>query len=99
MVFAVWAARRDFAQVRPGVVKEVHDAFRGSLDLALRQVDVVARHAARWEVFDVATLTRYFTTLDFSLGERQLEGIMAFARQAAARDAVPPGVNVIFAGE
>ncbi len=98
MVFAVWAARRDFAQVRPGVVKEVHDVFRGSLDLALRQVDAVARHAARWEVFDVATLTRYFTTLDFSLGDRQLEGIMAFARRAAARGAVPPGVNVIFAG-
>nr|WP_322780838.1 menaquinone biosynthesis protein [Frankia sp. Cas4] len=97
MVFAVWAARRDFAQAYPGVVKEVHDAFRGSLDLALRQLDTVARHAARWEAFDAATLTRYFTTLDFSLGDRQLEGLMAFAGRAAARGVVPPRARIVFA--
>ncbi|WP_416211074.1 menaquinone biosynthetic enzyme MqnA/MqnD family protein [Frankia sp. Cr2] len=97
MVFAVWATRRDFAQAHPGVVKEVHDAFRGSLDLALRQLDTVARHAARWEVFDAATLMRYFTTLDFSLGDRQLEGLMAFARRAAARGVVPPRARIVFA--
>jgi chorismate dehydratase len=97
MVFAVWAARRDFAQAYPGVVKEVHSAFRGSLDLALRQLDTVAEHAARWEVFDAATLTRYFTALDFSLGERQLEGLMAFAGRAAARGVVPPRTGIVFA--
>ncbi len=97
MVFAIWAARRDFAQAHPGVVKDVHDAFRASLDLALRQVDAVARHAARWEVFDAATLMRYFTALDFSLGDRQIEGLMTFARRAAARGAVPPRGGVVFA--
>ena len=88
MVFAVWAARRDFAERNPGAVKEVHRAFRSSLDMALADVEEVATRAARWEVFDPATLARYFRTLDFSLGERQVAGITAFAARAAERRAV-----------
>jgi chorismate dehydratase len=90
MVFAVWAARRSFADAHPGLVKEVHGRFRASLDLALREVDAVAAHAARWEVFDPATLARYFTTLDFRLGSRQLAGLREFAARAAERGEVPP---------
>jgi chorismate dehydratase len=89
MVFAVWAARRSFAERRPGVVKEVHGAFRSGLDLALRDVDEVAARAARFEVFDPGTLARYFTTLDFRLGARQQAGIIAFAGRAARRGDVP----------
>jgi chorismate dehydratase len=97
MVFAVWAARRSFAQAHPGMVKEVHAAFRSSLDLALADVDTVAAQAARWEVFDPATLVRYFTTLDFRLGERQIAGVTEFARRATARGAVPALRAVEFA--
>src|SRR5690242_16413160 len=32
MVFAVWAARRDYAEANPGLVKEVHAAFVRSRD-------------------------------------------------------------------
>lgn len=97
MVFAVWAARRDFAAGNPGAVKEVHDLFRASLDLALADVDAVARRAARWEVFDPATLAHYFTVLDFRLGPRQIAGMTAFAARAAARGAVPPLPEIAFA--
>lgn len=97
MVFAIWAARRDFARAHPGLVKEVHGAFRSSLDLALSEVTTVAARAARWEVFDPASLVRYFTTLDFRLGQRQLEGLAEFARRAAARGAVPELREVVFA--
>ncbi|OHV49384.1 menaquinone biosynthesis protein [Pseudofrankia sp. BMG5.36] len=97
MVFAVWAARRDFARAHPGLVKEVHGAFRASLDLALSEVTTVATSAARWEVFDPASLVRYFTTLDFRLGPRQLEGITEFARRATTRGAVPPLRELTFA--
>ncbi|WP_261557755.1 menaquinone biosynthetic enzyme MqnA/MqnD family protein [Frankia tisae] len=97
MVFAVWAARKSFAQRHPGTVKEVHDAFRSGLDLALRDVDQVATRAARFEVFDPATLARYFTTLDFRLGERQQAGIRAFAEKAARRGDVPPLREMTFA--
>jgi chorismate dehydratase len=85
MVFAVWAARNDFATNHPGLVKEVHDAFVQSRAISLARVDEVAESAARWEDFDTAALVRYFLTLDFSLGERQLAGLAEFARRVAPR--------------
>jgi chorismate dehydratase len=97
MVFAVWAARRDFAEANPGAVKDVHEAFVRSLDLSLTNVAEVAAAAARWESLDAATLETYFTTLDFTLGERQLEGLREFARRAAPRGDWRADVEVAFA--
>jgi len=97
MVFAVWAARRDFAEAHPGLVKDVHSAFLDSRDRALDQIDEVADRAARWETFDAATLATYFRGLDFSLGPRQLAGLREFARRAAVAGAVPVGVQPRFA--
>src|SRR3954453_16083989 len=48
MVFAVWAARRSYAQANPGLVKDVHTAFLRSRDDALAHVEEVAAAAARW---------------------------------------------------
>ena len=93
MVFAVWAVRRDFLAAHPGLVKDVHLAFLRSRDLSLEHVDEVAAHAARWESFDQETLATYFRALDFSLGDRQLEGVREFARRAAATGAVPEGAS------
>src|SRR3954452_19997294 len=90
MVFAVWAARRDFAQANPGQVKDVHEAFVRSRELCLDELDEVATAAARWEPFDAATLVEYFRVLDFSLGDRQVAGVREFARRAADLGAVPP---------
>jgi len=97
MVFAVWAVRRQFAIDNPGLVKDVHTAFVRSRDQALAHVDEVAAQAARWEVFDAATLANYFRTLDFSLGQRQLAGLMEFSRRAAAVGATPGPVVPRFA--
>lgn len=97
MVFAVWAVRRDFATRHPGAVKEVHDAFVRSLDLSLANVTEVAKQAARWESLDADTLVTYFTTLDFRLGERQLQGLREFARRTAPRGDWAPDVEVEFA--
>jgi chorismate dehydratase len=97
MVFAVWAARRDFAEANPGAVKDVHEAFVRSLDLSLTNVSEVAAAAARWESLDAATLRTYFTTLDFTLGERQLQGLKEFARRAAPRGDWRADVEVAFA--
>ncbi|WP_460604696.1 menaquinone biosynthetic enzyme MqnA/MqnD family protein [Jatrophihabitans fulvus] len=82
MVFAVWAARREYAAANPGIVKDVHRAFVSSRDDALANIDEVATTASRWEVFDPATLATYFRTLDFSLGDRQVAGLQEFARRA-----------------
>jgi chorismate dehydratase len=96
MVFAVWAARRDYAAQHPGLVKDVHEAFLRSRDLCLAELDAVATAAARWEPFDAATLAEYFRVLDFSLGERQVAGLREFARRAAATGGVPPLRDVRF---
>ena len=97
MVFAVWAARREFAADHPGLVKDVHAAFTTSLDLSLRNVTEVAQAAARWESLQATELEKYFRTLDFRLGERQLEGLKEFARRTAARGDWPSDVEVAFA--
>lgn len=97
MVFAVWAARRDYAAANPGIVKDVHAAFIRSRDEALEHVDEIAEQASRWEVFDAATLATYFRTLDFSLGARQVEGLVEFGRRAALAGAVPAPVTPVFA--
>ncbi|HVF18983.1 MAG TPA: menaquinone biosynthesis protein [Mycobacteriales bacterium] len=96
MVFAVWAVRRDFADSHPGQVKDVHEAFRRSLDSSLRQVDDIAERAARWEPFTAAELAAYFRALDFRLGPPQLAGLAEFARRAAARGFLPSGVTPEF---
>jgi chorismate dehydratase len=90
MVFAVWAVRREFAERYPGQVKDVHDAFLRSRDACLADIDTVAADAARWEVFEPAELAAYFRALDFSLGERQLDGLREFARRVTERGDAPP---------
>ena len=90
MVFAVWAARRDYAAEHPDQVAAVQRSFRSSLSASLARVEEVAAHASRWEPFDAATLATYFRALDFRLGERQREGVREFTRRAALQGAVPP---------
>ncbi|MFF4370292.1 menaquinone biosynthetic enzyme MqnA/MqnD family protein [Streptomyces sp. NPDC001594] len=83
-VFAVWAARKDYLDREPEIVREVHDAFLASRDLSLEEVVKVAEQAARWEAFDAGLLQRYFTTLDFRFGPEQLAGVREFARRTGA---------------
>jgi len=94
MVFAVWAVRRDYLAAHPELVREVHQGFLRSRDLAVDEVDKVAAQVARWEMFDAASLERYFTTLDFSFGPRQLAGAREFARQVGGQINVDPDVRI-----
>jgi chorismate dehydratase len=80
-VFAVWAVRRDYLARHPETVHGVHKAFLASRDLSMEEVDKVAEQSARWEAFDKDLLRTYYTTLDFSLGERHQRGIAEFARR------------------
>ncbi|MBB0242955.1 menaquinone biosynthetic enzyme MqnA/MqnD family protein [Streptomyces alkaliphilus] len=93
-VFALWAVRREYLDREPGTTRTVHRAFLASRDLSLAEVGKVAEQAARWEAFDAEVLERYFTTLDFRLGERQLAGIAEFAR----RTGQPAGERIALLG-
>lgn len=90
MVFAVFAARKEFVESHPAMAKEVHEAFVRSRDLSNRELDAVASASARWEPFSAMTLAGYFRALDFSLGDRQIAGMREFARRAAELGEVPP---------
>jgi chorismate dehydratase len=80
-VFAVWGVRRDYLRREPETTHQVHKAFLASRDLSLTEVGKVAEQAARWEAFDEEVLERYFTTLDYRFGPRQLAGVEEFARR------------------
>ncbi|WKX71925.1 menaquinone biosynthetic enzyme MqnA/MqnD family protein [Streptomyces sp. XD-27] len=93
-VFAVWAARREYVAREPRIVHKIHEAFLASRDLSLEEVTKVAEQAARWEALTAPVLERYFTTLDFSLGEKQLAGIAEFVRRTAPALGYPADVRV-----
>ena len=93
-VFAVWAARRDYLEREPVITRRVHEAFLASRNLSLEEVGKVAEQAARWEEFDEQVLERYFTTLDFRFGARQLEAVAEFARRVGPTAGFPADVKV-----
>ncbi|MGW1376579.1 menaquinone biosynthetic enzyme MqnA/MqnD family protein [Streptomyces sp. NPDC002446] len=93
-VFAVWAARRDYLEREPLMVRKVHEAFLASRDVSLEEVGKVAEQAARWEAFDEPVLERYFTTLDFRFGAEQLRGVTEFARRVGPTTGFPADVRV-----
>jgi len=95
-VFAVFAVRREFAEREPEAVRRVHAYLLEARDFSLANVDQVCEQAARWEVFDAATLKRYYTVaLDFTLGARQLAGIAEFTRRIAGpHSGFPPQVQL-----
>lgn len=84
MVFAVWAVRRSWAAAHRDLLAELHRAFQASLDVSIREVDAIARSAARWEPFDAEFLAAYFRGLRFRLGPREREGLAAFADRLVA---------------
>ncbi|MFE9662069.1 MqnA/MqnD/SBP family protein [Streptomyces sp. NPDC005955] len=93
-VFAVWAARRDYLEREPEVVRQVHEAFLASRDLSLEEVTKVAEQAARWETFDTEVLERYFRTLDFRFAAPQLAAVSEFARRVGPTTGFPADVRV-----
>jgi len=92
-VFAAVAARREFAERRPDIVRLVHANLLEAQRLGLSEVKQVCAQAARWEDFSEAVLHTYYTkALNFDLGERQLAGINEFARRLGAeRGGFRPG--------
>lgn len=94
-VFAAWATHKDYLAENAHVVREVHRAFLESRDLSMAEVHKVCEQAARWEAFDEETLLRYYTkALDFSFGDRQLEGVREFARRVAAGSGFAPELEI-----
>lgn len=84
MVFAVWAVRREFLAEHPDQVTAVAQAFHGSVAAAADHPEAVARAAVVAEGMSMADAERYYKALDFALGQRQREGILAFAEMVSS---------------
>lgn len=96
MVFAVWAVRRRYWQSEPDRVKAVVAAFHRSREVVSRDVDAVAREVAPLAGLSAAQLGGYFAALDFSLGERQLQGMALFGGKVAELAGTDPAVAFRF---
>ncbi len=85
MVFAVWAARREFVQARPDAAARVAAGLNASLAWSLSRLTEVAASAPPAGLPDAPDyLTTYFEGLDYGLGEAALAGLAAFAGRAHA---------------
>jgi chorismate dehydratase len=91
MVFAVWAARRKFAQQHSDVVDGVGAVLAASRDHALTHRETLIQAAVQETGFDAALLDRYFRVLRFTLGEREVRGMSEFAGRLAEFDPSIPG--------
>jgi chorismate dehydratase len=86
-VFALLAARRDFASQRPATVRMVHERLLRARDMSLRRAAEMSEAAAAASgIFDAATMSHYYTSaLDYTLTDRHLAGISEFARKLDGR--------------
>jgi len=82
MVFAVWAARRDFVERSPRGLEAVRIRFAQALREARSRPAEVVAAAAGISGFSQAQLEDYFDVLHFGLGERQRQGIARFTAVA-----------------
>jgi len=99
MVFAVWAVRREYWDAEPDRVTAVLAAFHRSRHAVAQDVEAVARDVASGTGVTAEQLARYFSGLDFSLGERQRRGMALFAEKVAALAGTAPDVSFRFVPE
>ena len=83
MVFAVWAARREFAQERGSELERLRQGLAGAVaHAAEHRTEVVAAAVAR-SGLPAPALEAYFAALQFGLDERQRAGLASFAQSYA----------------
>jgi chorismate dehydratase len=84
MVYAVWAARREWADSSPDAAQAVIDALGGSLAYCRAHLDDISAYAARWEQFGADRFRSYFDALQFRFDPRFREGLARYLTEAAA---------------
>jgi len=84
MVYAVWAARRDFALQQPEAARAVVDSLGGSLAYCRDHLDDISEYAARWEHFGADRFRSYFDALQFRFDARYRDGLKRYLTEATA---------------
>jgi chorismate dehydratase len=84
MVYAVWAARREFVEQQPEAAQAVVDALGRSLTYCRAHLDDISEYAARWEPFSAEHFRSYFDALQFRFDPRYREGLTRYLQEAHA---------------
>jgi chorismate dehydratase len=84
MVYAVWAARRDFAESQPDAAAAVVEALGSSLEYCRCHLDDISEYAARWEPFGADRFRSYFDALQFRFEPRYREGLSRYLAEATS---------------
>ena len=84
MVYAVWAARREFVAEQPEAAQAVVDSLGRSLTYCRAHLDDISDYAARWEPFPAEHFRSYFDALQFRFDPRYREGLTRFLAEAHA---------------
>lgn len=82
MVYAVWAVRNDFAERKPHLLRETHQALTKSMRYSQKHLDQIAEYASKWESFPFEFLREYFRTLRFEFSDPYQEGLSFFLQKA-----------------
>jgi chorismate dehydratase len=95
MVFALWAVRREFAELHPPLVDHVWRLFQSSIKHCSADLGRIAVDAARWEKHSAAFLEGYFSSLSFGFEEDLVAGLRRFYDMAADIGEIPspPALN------
>lgn len=82
MVYAVWCVRKEFAEKKPHLLKEVYDSLRESMEYSIKHVDEISLTASKWETFTMDFLKDYFLSLNFTFDENYQAGLKYFFNKA-----------------
>jgi chorismate dehydratase len=86
MVYAVWAARRDYARVAPADVSAVSGALRDSLDWGLENIHQVISHAQSMRPRADDFYEQYYRALRFRFDDQARTDLIGFMRAAHETD-------------
>jgi len=92
MVYAVWAAREDFARTDGVELMAVEEELVRCMDYGREHLDEVVESALGSFRFDRASLTRYFDVLRYDFTEQYRQGLRRFyelAQEAGELEEVP----------
>lgn len=84
MVFAVWAARRDFAERSPAGVTASLNALRAGKAWGRAHRSVIVEHARKKVFLSRAYMERYFRDLNYDLDAPKLAGLRRYYEEALA---------------
>jgi chorismate dehydratase len=97
MVYAVWAARRQFAAEQPAQLEQVCQTLATALARGLADRDRLASRAAALSGHPAEVLRQYYRLLRYRLEAPEQAGLAEFYRRAARQGLLPAAPALAFA--